>query len=145
MRLSTAATLSARFPYGTPPGVLYAQEAKASDDTLRQTGALQLIDGGFWDNSGITTADAIVSRLRKLEGGKNVAFHRISFGHARSALQKSGTRDAQGELVAPIATFEAVRQARRAPAANRDQVEEVHLIELFDHAFQAPLTWNFFG
>src|SRR5262249_47418142 len=92
LKLSTAATLSARFPYVTPPGVLYRNaEVKASDDTLKKTGALQLIDGGFWDNSGMATAIEVIRYLKQSERTKNlienVEFHLISFTHARSALQ----------------------------------------------------------
>jgi hypothetical protein len=148
--LSTAATLSARFPYVTPPGVLSgAYNTTVTEATLRNTGALQLIDGGMWDNSGIGTADAIVARLKSAkvtrELVENVAFHRISFRHARSALQRGGTRAAQGELVAPIATFEAVRQTRRAPKTPKGLLDDIHVVELFDHEFQAPLTWTLSG
>jgi hypothetical protein len=147
LALSTAATLSARFPYVTPPGLLM-RDAKIHeyDNTLKQTAALQLIDGGFWDNSGVATATEIVRQLRTSDQTKelvkSVDFHLVSFGHARSALQKSGARDAQSEFVTPMATFEAVRQARRFSVRDATGFAAVHVIELFDHAFQAPLTWT---
>src|SRR5262249_5866770 len=112
MKASTAIVLSARFPYVTPPGVLLRNSKEdISDDTLRETAGLQLIDGGFADNSGIATALEIVRQLRNSERTKglvgNVDFHLVSFGHAKLALNSDGTRDAQSELVAPLATFEA--------------------------------------
>jgi hypothetical protein len=149
MNLSTAVTLSARFPYVTPPGVLSRnREGAFYDATLNETGAIQLIDGGFSDNSGIATAIEIVQQLQESdftkELVKDIAFHLISFGHSKLAFNGTGTRDAQSELLAPLATFEAVRQSRRLQP--RDALsagfKRVHAVELFDHAFQAPLTWT---
>ena len=146
--LSTAATLSARFPYVTPPGVLYGDmEHKAIDTTLRETKSLQLIDGGFWDNSGIGTAVEIIRRVKAESSIKelvsDVECHLISFSHARRALLKTGTRDAQSELITPVMTFEAVRQARRLRVSDAEAAGfKVHDYELFDYAFQAPLSWT---
>jgi hypothetical protein len=148
LALGTAATLSARFPYVTPPGVLYGDmEHKAIDTTLRETKSIQLIDGGFWDNSGIGTAVEIIRRVTAESSIKelvsDVEFHLISFSHARGALLKTGTRDAQSELIAPIMTFEAVRQARRLRVSDAEAAGfKVHDYELFDYAFQAPLSWT---
>lgn len=53
-----AALLSARFPFITPPGILY----------LAQNGKVQrfsVVDGGYADNSGIATALEYVSLLRR--------------------------------------------------------------------------------
>jgi hypothetical protein len=149
LTLATAAVLSARFPYVTPPGLLYSDTRNAAaDNTLRETTALELIDGGFWDNSGIATANEILRQLRSAseiqEFVSNVDFHLISFGHARAALQMQGARHAQSELIAPITTFDAVRQARRfrLTDATAAGFALVYNYELFDHEFQAPLSWT---
>ncbi len=149
LSLVTAAILSARFPYVTPPGVLYADDKfAAADATLRETTGLQLIDGGFWDNSGIATANEIIRQLKDGEESKSlvqdVEFHLISFGHSNAALQLEGERGAQSELVAPITTFEAVREARslRQADALTAGFKFVHGYQLFDHQFRAPLSWT---
>ncbi|SFU97205.1 hypothetical protein [Bradyrhizobium arachidis] len=149
LSLLTAAILSARFPYVTPPGVLYAdKKIVAADATLRETTGLQLIDGGFWDNSGIATAIEIIKQLQAAEDTKtlvsNLELHLISFGHSNAALQLEGQRGAQSELVAPITTFEAVRTARslRQADALAAGFKFVHGYQLFDHEFQAPLSWT---
>lgn len=149
MSRATASVLSARFPYVTPPGLLHSDKVyAAADTTLRETTDLQLIDGGFWDNSGISTAIGIMRQLRSANETKelagNLEFHLISFGHARSALQMEGSRDAQSELFAPITTFEAVRESRRFRSTDAEAAgfQAVHSYELFDHQFQAPLSWT---
>ncbi|RTE94857.1 hypothetical protein D6B98_03555 [Bradyrhizobium sp. LVM 105] len=149
LSLVTAAILSARFPYVTPPGVLYADDKfAAADATLRETTGLQLIDGGFWDNSGIATANEIIRQLKDTEETKslvqNVEFHLISFGHSNAALHLEGERGAQSELLAPITTFEAVREARsfRQADALTAGFKVVHGYQLFDHQFRAPLSWT---
>ncbi|OKO88533.1 hypothetical protein AC629_09580 [Bradyrhizobium sp. NAS80.1] len=145
---STAAVLSARFPYVTPPGILYRRSREAADVTLRETDGLQLIDGGFWDNSGIGAANEIIRQLKDSDEIKklmaNVEFHLISFGHTRLVLQKGGSRSIQSELTAPIATFEAVREARLfIPSDAKDAgFKAVHAYELFDPEFEAPLSWT---
>jgi hypothetical protein len=159
LSLATAAVLSARFPFVTPPGVLYraanaAAEKEAIDDdvaietTLNETKALQLIDGGFSDNSGIATANEIVRQLKaadaKKEYAARVEFHLISFGHSNAALQLQGERDASPEFIAPFSTFEAVREARSLGEADAKTAgfDVVHGYHLFDREFQAPLSWT---
>ena len=62
MALSTAAILSARFPWVLPAG---------SYD------ALSFVDGGYYDNSGLSAAEDIIAILRPRF--KNVDFIMISF------------------------------------------------------------------
>lgn len=148
MKLSTAATLSARFPYVTPPGRLSRGPVlMRQDQTLRETKVLQLIDGGFSDNSGIRTAVEIVKHIRNSKLDENilskVEFHIIAFGHAMNIVHSGGDSDAQSEVIAPIATFDAVRQASRVNLnATQEMFNDRYLFELFDHDFQAPLSWT---
>ncbi|GAB2864468.1 hypothetical protein [Lentzea nigeriaca] len=62
LRRSTAALLSARFPYISPSGRMY----RCSDDDI----AIGVVDGGYADNTGI---DAMLELWRKLE--PKVALH----------------------------------------------------------------------
>jgi hypothetical protein len=55
LRASTASLLAARFPYVTPSGVIRSCADGAFDD--------QVIDGGYSENTGIDTANAIVQQL----------------------------------------------------------------------------------
>jgi hypothetical protein len=54
VRLSTAVGLSARFPLITPPALLFDPDGRA----------VQLVDGGYFDNSGIRTAAELIDKLR---------------------------------------------------------------------------------
>ena len=58
IRLSTAAMLSARFPIISPAGILRA----SGDD---ETGD-RVVDGGYFENAGLTTAMDVASELRRL-------------------------------------------------------------------------------
>jgi len=59
VRVSTAALLSARFPFVTPAGILYSD----SDDVTRTVG---LVDGGYYDNSGANLALCIFMYLKEM-------------------------------------------------------------------------------
>jgi hypothetical protein len=53
--IKTAATSSARFPFITPPGLLY--------DSQKQT--RQFVDGGYFDNTGLHTAFQVFQLIKK--------------------------------------------------------------------------------
>jgi len=58
MRLSTAAMLSARFPIISPAGILRAEgDAKTGD---------RVVDDGYFENAGLTTAMDVARELRRL-------------------------------------------------------------------------------
>lgn len=59
LKLSTAAGLSARFPFVTPAG-WYQRSSDGSKS--------RLVDGGYFDNSGIPTAIDMGRMLQKIEG-----------------------------------------------------------------------------
>jgi hypothetical protein len=58
--LSTAAVLSARFPWPTPPA-WYPVKDNADKET-----AVELVDGGYFDNSGVMTALALVKQMQRV-------------------------------------------------------------------------------
>ena len=55
--LSTAAVLSARFPWLTPPGWF------GSSRTTAQARKVHLVDGAYFDNSGLITAVAVAREI----------------------------------------------------------------------------------
>ena len=58
MRLSTAALLSARFPIISPAGIIRAEGDSAVGD--------RVVDGGYFENAGLTTAMDVARELRRL-------------------------------------------------------------------------------
>jgi hypothetical protein len=56
--LSTAATLSARFPLISPYGALQGKDAKHPSE--------RLVDGGYFENDGVTTAFELVLAIKQL-------------------------------------------------------------------------------
>jgi hypothetical protein len=60
IRLSTAAMLSARFPIVSPAGIIRALGAELTGD--------RAVDGGYFENTGLTTALDIARAIRKRSG-----------------------------------------------------------------------------
>ena len=58
IRLSTAAMLSARFPIISPAGIIRAQGAMSTGD--------RVVDGGYFENAGLTTAMDVARELMRL-------------------------------------------------------------------------------
>jgi hypothetical protein len=58
IRLSTAAMLSARFPIISPAGILRAEGDGQTGD--------RVVDGGYFENAGLTTAMDVAKELRRL-------------------------------------------------------------------------------
>ncbi len=58
IRLSTAALLSARFPIISPAGILRAEDGGGTGD--------RIVDGGYFENAGLTTAMDVARELRRL-------------------------------------------------------------------------------
>jgi hypothetical protein len=60
LTLAGAVHNSARFPYVSPGGLVYTRSPKAEWDYL--------VDGGYFENSGVATINAILNRLRAEPG-----------------------------------------------------------------------------
>jgi predicted chitinase len=58
--LSTAAFISARFPWVTP-----AATARINNPCLGKSDTVRLVDGGYLDNSGVETALGLIERLKQ--------------------------------------------------------------------------------
>jgi hypothetical protein len=109
LKLSTAAVLSARFPYFTPVG-----SYQRSSDKRK----LRLADGGYFDNSGIPTALDIGRNLQRLKGyGKTFEIVYLSlidgqFNGSTTQLNSEGLN----EVLSPVRALFSARQSRSRSA-----------------------------
>lgn len=103
MALSTAVVASARFPYLTPAGHYLALGNDGSRERRR------LVDGGYFDNTGVETAVDLIRALKRIErerkiaektGLKGIKFILVSI----STKTASYVGDEQGlsELLSPV-------------------------------------------
>lgn len=109
LKLSTAAVLSARFPYFTPVGWYQ----RSSDNSK-----LRLADGGYFDNSGIPTALDIGQSLQKIKGyGTTFEIVYVSlidgqFNGSTTKLNSEGLN----EVLSPVRALFSARQSRSRSA-----------------------------
>lgn len=105
---STAAVLSARFPGVTPAASVNCNDRK-----------LRLVDGGYFENSGLTTALEVSRTILKVAVKKNISLHIVSIENGDASPD---WRYAQGlppanpsaylsELLSPFRAMEGSRQA----------------------------------
>jgi hypothetical protein len=141
--MSTAAVLSARFPWLTPPGSFLAS-ITSQGGTLQQR-EIHLVDGGYLDNSGIVTALAIIREIKQaiveLNPKLAVQLHLI-------VLTSGGFADPPmvlGDYFAPFQTLLNTRRARGAIAveeAERQVAEGWAEARLQGHGYPLPLGWR---
>lgn len=113
LRASTAVLLSARFTYVSPAGTVRLP-GTGSDQTLR------LVDGGYFENHGVTTAHDVLRALRRVAAALDVAvtpmlIHIDNAATARvdpSAPWEHGGRPLLPEVISPIEALLATREAR---------------------------------
>jgi hypothetical protein len=140
LRLSTAAVISARFPWLTPPG------------SFLQTGQVakvHLVDGGYLDNSGVVTALAIV---REMEAALNEMSPRPKVEINLIVLTSKDFSDLPimlGDYLAPLQTLDSTRMARGTIAveqAERQLSETKSTVlekaELVGYSYPLPLGWR---
>jgi hypothetical protein len=157
--LSTAAVLSARFPWLTPPGWLYvsderALQCKGIDTSMPK--AIHLVDGGYLDNSGVVTALSIVSDIIKaakdMVPPRKVRINLI-------ALTSGGFVNPSvilPDYLAPFQTLLRTREARGAIAVEHAELEltdktvtamsdvpvTFSKIQLQGYGYPLPLGWR---
>jgi hypothetical protein len=145
LRLSTAAGISARFPVVTPAAWFRAREAGGPGRKVR------LVDGGYFDNSGIATAldgiDVMTAvadrkgmpvdiRLIVLTGAPEPIESAYSFGEAMSVVRALlNTREEHGRRIEELARS---RMRGQGPGAH---VSMTYLVlDTGDYAL--PLGWQ---
>lgn len=128
LRLSTAALTSARFPFVSPEGAFWTATSNAGD---------QLVDGGYFENSGLTTALDLADAIKDLKpivlsisNDPEKAFHEedVAALPARAAITPLVPPPGYGFwtrslafLQAPFNTLSATRDGHGAEAEARAQ------------------------
>lgn len=121
--LTTAAVLSARFTLMTPAGTLPCPGSRR-----------RLVDGGYFENSGLTTVLEVVDALRQTARNRQVALHILRIENSRATTNAGNAygvapQDPPGwlaELASPLRALMATREARgeQARAAVSRAVEQ---------------------
>jgi hypothetical protein len=121
MRLSTAALLASRFPYVNPSGRLNGDckpnLPKGESSVCIKKGfdcRMALVDGGYTDNSGLFTIEAILPSLRRLVEQSNekfktrrdiaLVFVEIDNHYRAAASQPPSATSKTSETLVPLAT-----------------------------------------
>ena len=156
--MSTAAVLSARFPWLTPPGWFYETRISPADcgppNALLQE-KIHLVDGGYIDNSGTNTALGIINDVQRAaqEMKRGLKINLIvltsrGFVHSRSF---------QGDYLAPFQTLLSTRAARGEIAIEeaefrfqskqpsmKSETSNISLtkFELQGFGYELPLGWQ---
>jgi hypothetical protein len=107
--LSTAALLSARFTLLSPAGTLPCPGPRR-----------RLVDGGYFENSGLTTMLDVVDGLRDLAGERGIALVILRIENSRATTNADTVAGAEqpnpsgalAELASPVRTLLATREAR---------------------------------
>ena len=150
MATSTAAVLSARFPFVTPPGLIHENSAIPKGHGLfRNIKTLELTDGGFYDNSGgYVTRDIIAAMQHLLDADpsfdafkNSVTIHWIRFTDTPTRRLVTASEGGHHEFVTPIVAYDAVRQSRGVLAQSVPPKTGVSYIYLLDDWYQGTLNW----
>jgi hypothetical protein len=117
--LSTAAFVSARFPWVTPAATAYSINPCIGDKKVQK---IRLVDGGYIDNSGIETALDLIAEMKdalKKGGDATLAQFPIYLISLSSDDFPSVRAYSLNELLEPIRALLNGREARAAIAINR--------------------------
>jgi hypothetical protein len=149
--------LSARFPLLTPPGSFHSACATANPSVVSSRPSpqkIQLVDGGYIDNSGVSTALVIIQEIEaavaKLNLSQKVQINllvltsadfsdpNMLFGDYLAPFQALlSTRLARSEI--------AVKEAERVFKTGAERISVLHSIgkvELRGYGYPLPLGWR---
>lgn len=151
--LSTAAVLSARFPWITPPG-WYEDIKRSISSSPSPSQRNRLVDGGYFENSGVSTALDLIRSIKAVADKNNLSaeldIRLIVLTKGESANETFLGFD---RLISPLSTllstmtargYSTIRQAQRelnAPGSGGTKFG-VALIELKDLGYPPPLGWR---
>lgn len=109
--LSVAAVASARFPWLTPAAWFWGNNDAAPLPANGEVAKFHVVDGGYFENSGVTTAVEIINRLqlRAQVCCKNARFYLIVLTSGEYSKDQSG---AFSEAVSPVVALFNTRTAR---------------------------------
>jgi hypothetical protein len=152
--VSAAAVASARFPWLTPAGWFWG---KGIPPAKSETTKFHIVDGGYFENSGVTTAVEIIYRLqsRALSCCMNARFYLVVL---TSGEYNDGSSDAFSEAVSPVVALFNSRTARTystVDLATRDlgvaqpdakgvlkRLNKVQRVDFGDYVIPLPLGWR---
>ena len=155
--VSAAAVASARFPWLTPAGWFWEGDEAATPPATSERAKVHIVDGGYFENSGVTTAVEIINRLqhRKKRCCPNARFHLIVL---TSGIYANGSSDAFSEAIAPVAALLNSRTARTystVELATRDlgavepdakgalgQINKLQKVDFAEYVIPLPLVWR---
>jgi hypothetical protein len=149
LKLSAVAFLSARFPWVTPPGGFLVPD---QDGRCRLK--VRVVDGGYFENSGLTTAlniykeIEIAAKQRGIADAIDIRLITLTRGEPPTL-----TYTGFDELVAPITTLQSIRVSRAFTSlaeAERDlrsnlgpdAPPKLYNIRLKDMDYPPPLGWS---
>jgi len=148
--LSTAAVLSARFPWITPTGWYY-DPSDSGDCTSPAKSVTKLSDGGYFEASGVATALDLAHSLKTIidQRGMNVDIKLVILTSGGFA---SDTADGLDEALDPIRTMLNASEARGYIEVGRaDQADfakaaaqsgAVLKVRLKEYGYPLPLGWS---
>jgi len=148
--LSTAAVLSARFPWVTPTGWYY-ETSEMGDCAPPVKSVTKVSDGGYFESSGVATALDLMHSLQKI-----VAEHKLPIDIKLVILTSGGfastTADGLNEALDPIRTMLNSSEARgyievgRAEQADYERTQApsgaVLKVRLEEYGYPLPLGWS---
>jgi hypothetical protein len=148
--LSTAAVLSARFPWITPSGWYY-DPSETGECMSPEKSVTKVSDGGYFESSGVATALDLAHSLKNIidQGGMNVDIKLVILTSGGFA---SETADGLNEALDPIRTMLNASEARgyievgRAEQADfakaAAQSGAVLKVRLEEYGYPLPLGWS---
>jgi hypothetical protein len=159
IRLSTAVGLSARFPWLAPAGSFTQRcGTDLNDESSTTTKKVRLVDGGYFDNSGVETALDLIKEIEthlKETDYKlgSETFPRIELHLIVLSTGNFPTRSGYGlgDALEPVRALLSTREARAKIAINRARREvsplspdtvRVHQVGFRNPLYTTPLGWR---
>lgn len=157
MPVSVAAVASARFPWLTPAAWFWEKGNAGAPQAGSNLLKLHVVDGGYFENSGVTTAVEIINRLerRALTCCTRARFYLIVL---TSGVYSKGSSDAFSEAVSPVIAMFNSRTARTystVDLATRDlgvirpgaknvlgRIGRVQKADFGEYVIPLPLGWR---
>jgi len=154
--LSTAAVLSARFPWVTPTGWFYArpepdQPPEPDDCAPPNKRVSKVTDGGYFESSGVATALDLAHSLQKIIMERQLNID-IKLVILTSGTFASETADGLNEALDPIRTllnaseargYIEVGRAEKADFARANAASDAVLkVSLKEYGYPLPLGWS---
>ncbi len=140
--LSTAVTLSSRFPYLTPSGFIAIETPTSGSHPIPQRIKHRYVDGGYFDNSGLVTIGDVIAALQESVETKHwrPVVLRIGFG-GRATLDQAIQE--QARRLQRSSKFEKPRAevvASQLKSSNPDLQRAVEAAERIQVGASAPLS-----